>query len=170
MQGVKGTFQSCVVADCGRKAHGLGLRNPHYKRRAIHGDPTKRLIRENGEGTPHISGYWFIKIDGVQRLRHVLIAERALGRPLPKGVEVHHFDEDRSNDSPSNLVICPSRSYHRLLHRRQAALAACGNPNWVHCWRCRQYADPSTLIKINKASYAHRECQSAYNRTKRRKS
>lgn len=169
MQGVKGTFELCAVDACGRKARGRGLCNLHYKRQTIHGDPTRTARRGNGEGTPHISGYWFIKVNGVQRLRHVLIAEKALGKPLPKGAEVHHFDEDRSNDSPHNLVICPSRSYHKLLHRRQNALNACGNADWIHCWLCGRYSDPATMIKVNRASYAHADCQRQYNRTKRRK-
>lgn len=155
---VKGSTPICSVAGCATLAHGRGLCNLHYKRQQIHGDPTVRLIRESGEGTPHIDGYWVIR----GRLRHVLVAEKALGRPLPRGAEVHHFDEDRSNDAPSNLVICPSRSYHQLLHRRQDALKACGHAHWIHCWLCGAYSEPSDLLKISNASYAHAACQRAY--------
>jgi hypothetical protein len=28
-------------------------------------------------------------------------------------------DEDKTNDSNTNLVICQDRSYHRLLHKRR---------------------------------------------------
>jgi len=77
---------------------------------------------------------------GRQRRVHILLAEQALGRPLPPDVLVHHFDEDRSNNTPSNLLIC-TRGYHQLLHARMRALAACGNPDWRKCVVCKQYDD-----------------------------
>lgn len=151
----------CTVGGCDQPAHGRGLCNLHYKRKQIHGDPSIRTIRNAGEGTPHISGYWVITIDGKSKLRHVHIAEQALGRPLPKGAQIHHFDEDRSNDSRDNLVICPSFAYHKLLHKRQAALAACGHADWEKCWRCQKHDAPHTLIPVAK-TFAHPTCQRAY--------
>src|SRR3990167_9989532 len=53
---------------------------------------------------------------GKSKAIHILVAEKALGRPLPEGVEVHHHDENRQNNSNSNLVICQDVAYHRLLH------------------------------------------------------
>lgn len=57
---------------------------------------------------------------------HRLRAERALGRPLPRGVEVHHVDGTKSTDSP--LVICQDRAYHMLLHALDRVRRAGGNP------------------------------------------
>lgn len=48
---------------------------------------------------------------------HVLVAERALGKHLPKGAIVHHVDGDTRNNTPSNLVICQNQAYHCLLHK-----------------------------------------------------
>lgn len=79
------------------------------------------------------------------RNQHVVVAERALGRPLPKGAVVHHVDENRHNNVPSNLVICPSQEYHQLLHMRMRAKKACGNPNWRKCVYCKQYDAPENL-------------------------
>lgn len=117
----------------------------HYRRFKTHGDPTKLLNRPQGSGTPHIDGYWMFEIDGRPVLRHVLVAERALGKRLPKGAQVHHVDFDRSNDSNNNLVICPNAAYHQLLHIRTNALNACGNANWRKCGICKQYDDPANL-------------------------
>lgn len=56
-------------------------------------------------------------------LEHVLIAERALGKALPAGAEVHHVNEDRADNRRGNLVVCQDRAYHLLLHWRAAAIA-----------------------------------------------
>lgn len=58
---------------------------------------------------------------------HVERAERALGRPLPKGTIVHHADGTKDDHAP--LVICQDQAYHLLLHRRMRIVRAGGNPN-----------------------------------------
>ena len=68
---------------------------------------------------------------------HIIVAERALGRFLPEGAEVHHVDEDKGNFSNSNLVICQDAAYHRLLHFRARIVRAGGNPNTDRvCCKC----------------------------------
>ena len=52
---------------------------------------------------------------------HRLIAERALGRRLKRGEIVHHIDGMKSNNDPSNLLIC-SNAYHRWLHNQMSYL------------------------------------------------
>lgn len=61
--------------------------------------------------------------------QHRLIAEKALGKSLPENCIVHHIDGNKSNNSPSNLVICQDESYHRLLHARQRVLDLGGYPD-----------------------------------------
>ena len=110
--------EHCVVPGCPNEVHGRGLCNLHFKRKAAHGDPTTIKIRERGQGTPHNGGYWRFKIDGKFVMRHRLIAQGKIGRELRTGEEVHHLDEDKSNDSPSNLIVCPNRAAHRAFHRK----------------------------------------------------
>jgi hypothetical protein len=70
---------------------------------------------------------------------HVLVAEKALGKPLPKGADVHHVDGNKWNNANSNLVICQDRAYHGLLHKRARVLRAGGDPNTQRiCCHCKR--------------------------------
>jgi hypothetical protein len=88
---------------------------------------------------------------------HVLAAEKALGKPLPPGAVVHHSNENRLDNRNSNLVICPNRAYHLLLHQRMNAKKACGNPNWLKCWICKRYDAPEN-ISVNRSTRVHLKC------------
>jgi hypothetical protein len=85
------------------------------------GDPLVLKRRRNGSGHLEASGYvQFRAANGRRGKReHVLVAERALGKPLPKGAKVHHVNGIKSDNRPENLVICPDEAYHQLLHKRQ---------------------------------------------------
>jgi hypothetical protein len=92
---------------------------------------------------------------------HVLIAERALGKPLPSGAQVHHVDENRRNNANRNLVICQNQSYHLLLHSRAHVLRAGGNPNTDFlCSTCNVTKPRSEFNKRH--STLCRACQAAY--------
>ena len=96
---------------------------------------------------------------------HIFLAEKALGKSLPLGAQVHHH-------TPEQLVICQDCSYHNLLHLRQRALRACGHANWRHCHFCKRYDDIQNMTKNHKG-FHHKECRNAYmrsyNRQKRSK-
>ena len=77
--------------------------------------------------------------------KHRDIAERALGKRLPEGAHVHHFDGDHSNDTPTNLVVCPDAAYHFLLHHRTQAYEACGDANKRQCHNCKKWDDPENV-------------------------
>ena len=102
---------------------------------------------------------------------HTLVAERALGRVLPIGAEVHHFNEVKTDNRRENLVICPDHKYHALLHTRMNALKASGNPNWRKCAYCKTHSDPTEMAvqkhKVQDNQYYHIECQRAYRKERR---
>ena len=71
-------------------------------------------------------------------LEHRLVAERVRGITLPREAVVHHVNEIKDDNRPSNLVICPNDGYHRHLHQRMRVLAAGGDPR-IHllCGICK---------------------------------
>lgn len=70
---------------------------------------------------------------------HVLIAETALGHPLPDEAEVHHFDNDHAHNENNNLVVCQDHSYHELLHYRQRIVELGGDANaQKQCTACKR--------------------------------
>ena len=101
-----------------------------------------------------------IIINGRPMFAHVHRAEQALEKPLPKGAEVHHH-------SFTELVICPDRAYHMILHQRARALKVCGHANWRKCVYCKKYDAPENL-HISKEFPYHRACMNA-KRTARKK-
>lgn len=87
---------------------------------------------------------------------HIVLAEKALGKSMPMGAEVHHVNDKLDN---SSLVLCQDRKYHYLLHRRSKALKACGHASWLKCQFCKSYDDPKnlkiTLRKDGRGQYVY---------------
>lgn len=101
---------------------------------------------------------------------HIAVAERALGHSLPVGAVVHHVDLNPNNNTPNNLVICPSQKYHFLLHRRQRAIDAGFPPHYLRCHLCKQYGAPSDMyVYESKGSAVHVSCQQKSNQNRRKK-
>jgi hypothetical protein len=69
---------------------------------------------------------------------HILVAEAALGRPLPASAVVHHVDDDKANNANGNLCILGSNTEHLELHARRRVRRAGGRPflDWI-CSRCK---------------------------------
>lgn len=119
--------------------------------------------RWNG-GRRRIKGYIAVYMPGHPRahhnavLEHILIAEQMYGGPLPPEAEVHHINGIRDDNRPENLMICKNFQEHRLIHTREDARKACGNPDWRKCCYCHQYADTGTMKKHRRAYY-HQQCR-----------
>ena len=100
---------------------------------------------------------------------HILIAERALGKPLPYKVVVHHVNGKKDdNETPWNLVVCENECYHNLLHVRKRALESCGHASWRQCRFCKKWDEPENLyINMKNRSCYHRFCKSEYNKKRK---
>lgn len=151
------------------KARGYVVGTPrrylnHHCPRARGPRPTSRHANELGYVLVACSGHSRADRAGYVR-EHLLIAERVLGRPLPRDVEVHHVDMDPGNNANRNLVICQDHGYHGLLHQRQHALDACGDANAMLCQFCQNYDRPGNMIVRSRARRRngrfafHAECQ-----------
>jgi len=156
--------RTCSAEGCTREAdHPVsGLCRMHYSREKR----TGRLSinsRSRGTGTITKFGYVAIAKNGKKKQAHVLVAESAIGKPLPAGAEVHHVNEIRSDNRNENLVICPSKAYHKLIHVRATALHECGNANYRKCPFCKRYDNPLAM-KHNASSryFYHTECRQQY--------
>lgn len=157
---------ACLIDGCERPSLWRGVCKPHYyrlRRSGNLGDLPYR-IRPMGTGTITPDGYLKRMIDGRLIAEHIRVAEKALGRELPVGVEIHHANEDKLNNLPINLVICPDTKYHRLLHRRIRALNACGHADWLKCWICKSWSPPASVDRHGR----HPECERRYHREKRK--
>lgn len=158
----------CVVDGCIRQFdHPVsGLCAAHYRQRRDTG-LTKALRRDRGTGTITQAGYVAHTSSGKKKMEHIIVAERALGKSMPPGAEVHHWNEDKADNRPCNLVICPDKAYHKLLHTRMAALEACGQASHRKCPFCKQYSPPESMSH-NKSSryFYHPACKTEYRKSR----
>jgi hypothetical protein len=116
-------------------------------------------------------GYQFHTVNGKPKRWHVHLAEQAIGHELPPNAVVHHVDGDKMNNINSNLVVCPSESYHRLLHIRTRAYEETGNAGWRKCKYCCQWDDLANMSSYRQytsglAAY-HKACAAKYAKDRR---
>lgn len=105
--------KSCQV----RAQHAAGTNKAARQRAAHHNWKNGRII--NGYG------YVMINVDfphprayaGMYVPEHILVAEKILGRLLEKNEVVHHIDQNRQNNSPSNLSVM-TRGRHIYIHTK----------------------------------------------------
>lgn len=189
----KYTKKLCAVEGCERPHLAKGYCSLHWERMNKHGRldvliKRKRKVRALTEEEQTIllgrinkpmkgikSNYARLSIgkrgNNVEKRRHVLLAEKALGHSLPQGAAVHHLDGNSLNNTPQNLLVCPNHAYHMLIEARTRAYEACGHADWAKCQYCKQYDDPKNMyIRPNRKGHPrgwHHPCEAKASRDKR---
>ncbi|MBE0568933.1 MAG: HNH endonuclease [Deltaproteobacteria bacterium] len=164
--------ETCAVDGCVNARVKRAWCATHYDRWRKYGDPTVRVLRKAGEGTPHNRGYWHRQTGGRggrQILAHVEIVEKVLGKRLPPGAIVHHVDGNKMNNAHSNLVVCQDQAFHNLLHSRSKAKKECGDANYLRCEYCGRWDPPGSIVRGRPSGYTgyHKECRIEYRRKRR---
>jgi hypothetical protein len=93
---------------CSQPCIWKAVKGPEFNARIARETAQARADKRRGTGTK-----WYIKIN--YRHEHRIVAEKMLGRPLRRGEIVHHIDENKHNNDPSNLMVITQRQ-HMLEH------------------------------------------------------
>lgn len=157
---------TCSISLCNKYVYAKGYCLKHWTR-------VKRYNREHRifqkPGSQQIrQGYLYTPVNGKRVAEHVIIAEKALGRKLPKGAHVHHVDGNKLNNENNNLVICQSSAYHNLIHLRQRSFNDCGNPAWRRCMYCKNYDSPNNVTVTKHGHVYHKTCNTEHYRNYRK--
>jgi hypothetical protein len=156
--------------------------------RFIHGHNASQIVRVplNGEQNANWkggkrllrTGYIAVRVTSGKQAKyrgeHVLVVERAIGHALPAGAIVHHVNDSKTHNVPSNLVALQSRQEHIELHRKRRVLRAGGDP-WTDrmCCDC-QAPKPATSFHRSNTRLGWRfdsrcaECLHAHSLSRRR--
>lgn len=112
-----------------------------------------KLITKHGHPNAKANG---------QIYEHTWVMSELLGRPLTALEVVHHVDENRGNNKPSNLLLFATQAEHLMHHAKERAFKACGNSEFMKCSFCGNYDNPSNmLIRKDKYTAHHSACRTA---------
>lgn len=103
-----------------RKAQ-TGERNPNWRGGRVVDPRGYVLLRMPDHPRADVRGYVY---------EHIIVAEQKYGRAILPTEEVHHRDEDKGNNDPSNLIVAECKSEHQQrYHRKRLDLQPFGDPN-----------------------------------------
>jgi hypothetical protein len=143
--------KTCAIPGCTKRYKQNGYCTTHYKRWQRWGDPLKTRFQRSPNGTrkPDQSGYLMRRdpVTGKRRAEHLIAWEVANG-PIPKGYQVHHINEVKTDNRIENLEL-KTVVDHVLHHhpkrfawsRNYPACQDCGTTDRPHfakgrCERC----------------------------------
>jgi hypothetical protein len=80
---------------------------------------SKGKLTKVGEEHVNANGYTMVKTSTGWRLKHHLVAEEILKRPLTEQERVSFKDNDRTNFSPDNIIVAIKRKPGSAAHTRR---------------------------------------------------
>jgi hypothetical protein len=160
----------CSVDGCDEQHDAKGFCAKHYQKFKRHGNPLVSFRAKNGSGGITKGGYRLIRFNGASVYEHIHKAEIAINKKLPSIAVVHHVNGDKKDNRNTNLIICGSEKYHRLLHMRTNALNNGKPAHYRKCPFCKRYDDPSTMVKVGTISYGHRKCANDDRKSRKQRS
>lgn len=108
MRGVAGTAFVGRCVGCGKELSGIRpnrfRRNPNRK--------CNDCYRKTVRGFTFSEGYIRLHESQGKRYLHRVLAEEKIGRKLTKRERVHHLNENKTDNRPSNLKVCASAGSH----------------------------------------------------------
>lgn len=92
---------------------------------------------------------------------HIYLAEKYIGRPIEDAEEVHHEDEDRSNNSKDNLFVFKTKEDHTRYHHNGIMIKLDDGSHISpklerDCKGCGETFNPAKTLQ----EYCSRECVS----------
>ena len=99
---------------------------------------------------------------------HILVVEGGLGRFLVYPEVVHHINGIKTDNLPSNLLLCANNAEHHRVHVEAKALLECGHSHWRKCHICKKYDDPAKL-QFHGTTIRHRDCRKRLDQERNRK-
>jgi len=137
-------INKCSHENCESPLKSKGLCAKHYNRQRRYGR-LENIRREKGTFTISSHGYKVITKNGEQVYSHIVKAEKALGKSLPKGAVVSFVGSEKDNTEKQNIVICENKAYSVYIKKREEALEATGNPRMRRCNTCGDWDFPQNM-------------------------
>jgi len=86
------------------------------KKRILDKKNTPEILCKGGIIKKKLNGYVFVKVGTTLIPEHRLVAEEHLKRLLESNEVIHHIDQDRTNNNPSNLMLFENQKAHQKFH------------------------------------------------------
>ena len=80
-----------------------------------------KLLNTYTKKEGYVYEYWIVEYKN--KIKTIVIAQHrrvvAMTNNIPKGYDVHHLDENKSNNERVNLLLLPSKVHTKIFHNIQ---------------------------------------------------